>query len=566
MKKLIASAMALFLLFSALPVWADELVVQVEVHGEKVTFADAQPFLQGDEVMIPVLFVFEQLGDEVIWNEESRDVLINRGELQILFSPGEAIAYVNGTGISYAPASFIKQNRSYVPMSFFNALTDLKATYDPHLNIVQISTDSASASISEDVMEIIELMETGQFQTLIDQYFEDTMKAQIDAPALEQVWLSVTGEGEKHQSIILQNDTQDGPYHVIVVGLEYEEYGFDLTIAYDGQDKIAGLFLSGVYSTVELPLPVGVIEEDIIVGEGTEYPLNGTLTLPADPSNPVAAVVLVQGSGPSDRDETVAAYKPFRDLAWGLAQQGIASIRYDKRTYAHVIKLAQQNLAEFTVKEEFVEDAVLAANLLKSDARIDSDQVYLIGHSQGGMLAPRIDAEGGDFAGLVILAGTPRTLWEVIHDQNMAVIAEMETDEAAQYLQLVEAEMEKARKLQDMSDEEAMATTVFGMPAYYFKEMDQHSARIFAANSDKPMLILQGEDDFQVYADIDFVAWQELLQHHDKVEYKLYPGLNHFFIEYEGEAKGTIAEYNEPGHVDEEVIRDIALWIGQLAD
>ena len=82
--------------------------------------------------------------------------------------------------------------------------------------------------------------------------------------------------------------------------------------------------------------------EKITVGAGTDYPLKGLLTFPDDLSGPVPAVVMVHGSGASNMDEKVMKLKPFKDLAEGLAEQGVASLRYDKRTYAHGFKLIRQ--------------------------------------------------------------------------------------------------------------------------------------------------------------------------------------------------------------------------------
>lgn len=563
LKKVFASVMALFLILSAVPVFAEEAPIQVKVQDAVVAFPDAQPFMQDDEVMLPVYFVFEALGHEVIWNDDTKEVTILGETGTIQFKPGENHATMDGVVHSFGAASFIQKNRTYVPLSFIHELTHYTAVWDEE-GVVSLSA-AAVAAIPQKALDFIEMMSAGQFQELTDTLFDEQMKAAISPAELEKIWLSVASADTAYRSIELLEMQKEGAYEVIVVAVLYEEIGFDVTLAFNEQEQLAGLFISGTYSTVEVPLPDGIVEEEIIVGEGTEYELPGTLTLPANAEGLVPAVVLVQGSGPSDRDESAAAYKPFRDIAWGLAEQGIASIRYDKRTYVHGEKLSLEGIQNFTVKSESVDDAILAADLAKSDARIDASQVYLIGHSQGGMLAPRIDAEGGDFAGLVILAGTPRTLWEVIYDQNMAMLAEMEMSEAdlKATTELVESEMAKARAIKDLTDEEAMASVVFGIPAYYFKEMDSHDAGEYALQSEKPMLILQGEDDFQVYADVDYVLWQELLAQKDNVEFKLYPGLNHFFIAYEGEGKMTLAEYNHPGQVELEVIQDIADWILQ---
>ena len=162
-----------------------------------------------------------------------------------------------------------------------------------------------------------------------------------------------------------------------------------------------------------------MIEERIIVGEGGEYPLKGMITLPEGSDSPVPAVVMLHGSGTSDMDERVMKCTPFKDLAAGLAERGIASIRYDKRSFAHGRKMKKAGI--ITVREESIEDAVLAADLIRKDPRIDADRVFLLGHSMGAMLAPRVDAEGGDFRGLILMAGTPRTLEQVLADQNDAV-------------------------------------------------------------------------------------------------------------------------------------------------
>ena len=152
--------------------------------------------------------------------------------------------------------------------------------------------------------------------------------------------------------------------------------------------------------------------EKIILGEGTEYPLKGLLTLPDTPERKLPAAVFVHGSGASNMDEKIFKLTPFRDLADGLADRGIASLRYDKRTYAHARKM--RKAGPVTVKEETVEDAILAAELLRKDPRMDPDRIWIIGHSMGAMLAPRIDAEGGGFRGLILMAGTPYRMEEIM--------------------------------------------------------------------------------------------------------------------------------------------------------
>ena len=306
-----------------------------------------------------------------------------------------------------------------------------------------------------------------------------------------------------------------------------------------------------------------MIKEKIIIGENTKYPLNGLLTLPMDTTKPVPAVVFVHGSGSSNMDEKVGKLTPFKDLAEGLAKHGIASIRYDKRSFAHGFKMLKDKSRPITVKEETIEDAILATELLRQDSRIDPGKIFIIGHSMGGMLAPRIDAEGGDYRGLILMAGTPRKLEEVLIEQNEEVLSELKG--LAKWL--IQKQVQKLRKtfagLYDLSDEEATKKKVGGgTTLYYFKEMGEHPVSDYLIAMEKPMLIMQGEKDFQVKVDKDFKEYQNLLKGKSNATFKLYANLNHAFVpSVYGSIMKANKEYNVEQHIGEEVIADIAKWI-----
>ena len=310
-----------------------------------------------------------------------------------------------------------------------------------------------------------------------------------------------------------------------------------------------------------------MIEEKIVLGEGTEYPLNGLLTLPADASAPVPAVVFVHGSGSADMNSKVGKLTPFKDLAEGLAKHGIASLRYDKRSFAHGFKMLRDKSLVITVREETIDDAVLAADFLRDDVRINPDQVFIAGHSMGGMLAPRIDAEGGNFRGLIMMAGTPRKLEEVMADQTEEAMAEMNPIARLLAGGTIKKTLAAFDGLYEQSDEEAKKKKMSGgTTVYYFKEMGVHDAPGYLAVCKKPMLIMQGAKDFQVKVDKDFGVYQELLADRNNVSFKLYEGLNHCFVPavYESIAQAK-KEYNVERHIGEEVIGDIANWIKSVA-
>ena len=299
--------------------------------------------------------------------------------------------------------------------------------------------------------------------------------------------------------------------------------------------------------------------EKITVGKGTEYPLDGLLTLPDGTKGPVPAVVMVHGSGSSNMDEKVMKLTPFRDLAEGLARHGIASIRYDKRSFVHARKMLKQII---TVREETIDDAVLAINILRSDRRIDAERIFILGHSMGAMLAPRIDSEGGDVRGLILMAGTPYRLEDIMVRQLKQA---RESKSAMKWIAAIEDKLftKKFDNLYLMSDEEARNKKFAGgTTLYYFKEMGQKTAVDFLLQSDKPVLIMQGGRDFQVLADVDYQKFRELLAERSNTYYKLYPQLNHSFVDaFYDDINKAAKEYSTERHIGEEVIMDIVSFI-----
>ena len=302
--------------------------------------------------------------------------------------------------------------------------------------------------------------------------------------------------------------------------------------------------------------------EKITVGAGTDYPLKGLLTLPDDLSGPVPAVVMVHGSGASNMDEKVMKLTPFKDLAEGLARHGIASLRYDKRTFAHGFKLICQKHFTVTVKEETIEDAILALQMLKNDPRIDCGRIFILGHSMGAMLAPRIDAEGGDVKGLIMMAGTPYRLEDIVLRQlkqagrGRSILNRIVMLEYRFYRR-------KFRGLYEMSDEEAKKKKFAGnLTLYYFKEMGRKTAADYLLESSKPAFILQGGKDFQVLAKRDYRMFRKLLADRANTRFKLYPDLNHIFVRgiYDDILRAS-KEYKVERHIPEEVIADIAAFI-----
>ncbi|MCL2531393.1 MAG: alpha/beta hydrolase [Oscillospiraceae bacterium] len=304
-------------------------------------------------------------------------------------------------------------------------------------------------------------------------------------------------------------------------------------------------------------------QEKIIVNPNGEIPLNGMLTLP-ETNTPCPAVVFVHGSGGSDMDSKIYAVRPFKDLAEGLAVRGIASIRHDKRTFVVTKEQMKAAGGDFTIWHESIEDALLAADMLRNDPRIDSNRIFLAGLSLGGHIAPRIQAEGGNFAGLIIMAGTPRRLDDVMKAQGAEQIEQVPRilkGIAKKQFAKFHASIEG---VYDMPDEEAKRTNFLGKynKLYYLKDLGKITVEEYLRECTVPLLVMQGDGDFHVSVEQDFNEYKRILQHYPDVTFKLYPGLNHVFMSVvHGKVTKAKAEYSKAQQVADVVIEDIAAWV-----
>ncbi len=304
------------------------------------------------------------------------------------------------------------------------------------------------------------------------------------------------------------------------------------------------------------PNSLGLIEEDMTIG--TTYPLKGKITYSKELKEKAPAVILVHGSGPNDMNETVGNTKMFEDLAYGLAKKGIIVLRYDKITYSYGKELSSSDLfKQFTYQEETINDVGLAKEVIASFKYTDPNQIFVLGHSMGGMLVPEIDRQFS-FDGLIIMAGTPKSMIDVIISQNKALI---KSDSPDLLKKQVEDAVTLLESIKSMTDVEAQDFQLQGITGYYLKSFEHLQSLDILSQITKPVLIMQGTEDFQVKADDDYLMYQEALKDHNNVSFKLYKGLNHVFISSNG--KKDLTEYNQDKPVDQEVINDIATFIKQ---
>jgi len=417
---------------------------------------------------------------------------------------------------------------------------------------------------------LLAAMDKGDFQ-LAARDFDETMLKVSGPDKLEPMWakqLPAQLGAFKKQAGARREQLQG--YEIVLITCEFEKATLDARVVFDKAGKIAGLGFVPTAPPAKYEPPAYAdaakfVESEVTVGSG-EWALPGTLTMPKGTGS-FPAVVLVHGSGPNDRDETLGPNKPFKDLAWGLASRGIAVLRYDKRSKVHQSRiLADAKLeATMTVKDETIDDAVAAAALLQKAKGIDPKRVFILGHSLGGFLMPRIAlaAESLGVAGFISLAGLTRPLDDTILRQMnyMRLLAgeAASSEEETKRIKDVEAAVAKVKALTG-ADRGSTAKILGAMPSYWL-DLRGYDPAETAKSVKKPMLFLQGGRDYQVQK-VDLDNWSAALKGRKDAAFKYYPKLNHLF--FAGEGVIMPLEYMQKhGSVAEEVVTDIAAWIAK---
>ncbi len=296
--------------------------------------------------------------------------------------------------------------------------------------------------------------------------------------------------------------------------------------------------------------------KEIVVESNPFIKLPGSLFLPNNLKKS-PAVILVHGSGPHDRNQSIGKNKIFLDIALDLVQKGIAVLIYDKRTYVYQFN-NPFSMDSMDYQTETVEDAVAAFNFLKKQTGVDTNSIFIAGHSQGALCAPLIAKGCKNLKGLILLAAPARSLLEILPEQ-LDYIASLkknisETEEAN--FNALKWQVKNALK-PDLNLKSKVSLPFNAKPKYWlfdrnYKVLDE------AKKLGMPMLLLQGGRDYNVVKK-DYDLW--LLAMSDKSNFKsvFYDDLDHLFFEGKGMAKPE--DVLKPNHVSPKITEKIAEFV-----
>lgn len=428
------------------------------------------------------------------------------------------------------------------------------------LLLLLTQTNLTQSDLIERSKEVAQTLEARKYEAVAAQ-FDEAMQKALPTSSLGKTWDVLHKQLGSLKKTGKSRQVKADPYEVVFIECEFERGTLELKLVYDKAEKISGMAMlpAGTYALPKYAQPSETTTRQASIGKGL-LNLPGTLMLPktASAEAPVPVVLLVHGSGPQDRDETIGPNKPFLDLSHGLAARGVAVLRYEKRTRHYASMLALQ-ASSLTVKQETIDDVVFAVNYLKSQPEIDKNRIYIAGHSLGGMLTPRIAAKTPDAAGYISLAGSSRPLEDSFLEQALELITKQPTlsDEEQAEVESLKKKVAMV-KSPELKRETPASELPLGIPAAYWLDLRGYKPAEEAKSITKPLLMIHCGRDYQVTQE-DWKLWEAALSELPNCTLRVLPKLNHLFMA--GEGRSTPKEYLEVGHVDEELIEVIEHWV-----
>ncbi len=424
--------------------------------------------------------------------------------------------------------------------------------------LLVLFVQAANAQVSKShVNNLVQYLKTGQYEKVLE-LVDSSLVKEVSAFEIKMAWESMRKSmGEFRDTLDFQQESI-GFKKVWNVGLAFEKDSIDLAFYFTEEGKLSGFFQQPYAVKAPYQLPDYTNAKDfselpfILYSKG--YLLPGILTL-STKSKSSPLLILAHGSGPNSKDEKMGPNPVFKDLAYGLASQGVSTFRYDKRSLVYGSEMIS-NPDSFTVYEEVIEDILSAIDTFHQNSRFKG--IFVLGHSLSGYLAPRVAEKRPRIHGIISAAGPARPLQTLILEQYkyFQSIDEDPDDWIYTIKQL-------QRKIEYLESEEfsfsAYAESLpLDLPAAYWMDLKNYDPIQTARNAGVPILVLQGEKDYQVLM-TDFALWKSGLKNCSKCRFKSYEKLGHGF--FEGADVPGAEQYNQVDHVRKDVILDIAKFI-----
>ncbi|MDA3862420.1 MAG: DUF3887 domain-containing protein [Deltaproteobacteria bacterium] len=417
----------------------------------------------------------------------------------------------------------------------------------------------------QDAHKVVEYLLAKEYDKYADK-FDERMKLALDAKKLESLWKKILIKSGQPNKINKIEKKDFGKYVLFQVETLFEKQNSLIKITYNLQGQISGLYIAPLadndfkYTSPKYANPGKIAAKKMKLGL-EDWKLDGILTCPAKGKD-FPVVILIHGSGPNDKDETIGKNKPFRDLAEGLASRGICIYRYEKRTKQYQNKYMKklELIKRITIKDEIMDDALAIAAHFKNEDKINPAKIYLLGHSLGAYIMPKLLKKSDSIAGAIMLAGSVRPLEELYLDQVTYLAkldGKIDQKEKARIKKVKkQVELVKNGKFDKNTSREDLPLGSF--PDYFLYLKDYKPLKIIS-EIEIPILILQGGRDYQVTAKDEFVHWQKLAKTKKNITTQLFPALNHLFIA--GKGKSNPEEYQKEGHISAKVITTIHEFI-----
>jgi len=433
------------------------------------------------------------------------------------------------------------------------------ATRDPH----PLTPPPGKLTPEYDAQSFASMIVMGKIEDAVHAWFSPELAKALPAEQFHREWDKVTENGGKILALVGVAPTPaSGGTHVLV-RYRFEHGVMDETLGFTN-GPIASIH-GGLLEPYDAPAyapPDAAYERVAWLG-------SGDAALPATIVAPKAAkdfplVIFVHGSGGGDEDDSApGGMRIFRDLAGGLAAKGIGSLRWVKRTHPPYGALSKLDPKTFTVKQEYLDDVATAIALARTIPGVDPKRIYLAGHSEGGWLVPWLLKDHPELAGGVTLAGNARPFASLVPGQfrYMAKVSGQADNPLAQ-AQIAKEDARAKRALDpNLPDDTPADDLPLGIAgAAAWRSIARYDAPATAKALAQPMLVLQGGRDYQVTAEDDLPLWKAALAGKTGSSTKLYPKVNHDFVP--GEGPITPQEYETGGgHVEDDVVTDIAAWI-----